>query len=247
MGVQLWCSTAVGIQLFGPRLFQFRLSTRWKGTMAVKVGEKTTPDVTVRVRDAINTFLGQNFPPGPQFIPMYFVINLQKGGTLPFCLYLMHYYDNYSASALFYTAAHGGYGILWLLKHFAFDDPKWRKNVPLLSAVWAFLLVLGPSWIAPYLLISRTALPASNEMCAFACLLSTVGMVIMIAADCQKHFTLMYKRGLITDGMFRYVRHPNYTGEMMLYAGFALMVRHWAVWAVLAWVWVQLFHTNIMM
>ena len=46
--------------------------------------------------------------------------------------------------------------------------------------------------------------------------------------------------------MFALVRHPNYTGEMMIYAGFALMVRHWAVWAVLAWVWIELFHTNMM-
>jgi steroid 5-alpha reductase family enzyme len=37
----------------------------------------------------------------------------------------------------------------------------------------------------------------------------------MIAADAQKYFTLRVQRGLITSGMFRYIRHPNYLGEMM--------------------------------
>ena len=59
----------------------------------------------------------------------------------------------------------------------------------------------------------------------------------MIAADAQKYFTLRLQRGLITDGMFRYVRHPNYLGEMMIYGSFALMVWHWLPVVVLAWVW----------
>jgi steroid 5-alpha reductase family enzyme len=46
----------------------------------------------------------------------------------------------------------------------------------------------------------------------------------MIAADAQKYFTLRLQPGLITHGMFRYIRHPNYLGEMMIYGSFALMV-----------------------
>ena len=37
----------------------------------------------------------------------------------------------------------------------------------------------------------------------------------MIASDAQKYFTLRLKRDLITDGMYRFIRHPNYLGEMM--------------------------------
>ena len=44
---------------------------------------------------------------------------------------------------------------------------------------------------------------------------------------------------------FRYVRHPNYLGEMMIYGSFALMVWHWLPFAVLAWVWIGLFAVNI--
>ena len=49
----------------------------------------------------------------------------------------------------------------------------------------------------------------------------------MIAADAQKSFTLRFKGGLITDGMYRFIGHPNYLGEMITYGSFALMVWHW--------------------
>ena len=67
----------------------------------------------------------------------------------------------------------------------------------------------------------------------------------MIAADAQKYFTLRIKRGLITDGMYRFIRPPNYLGEMMTYGSFALLVWHWLPILVLAWVWGGLFAVNI--
>jgi len=77
--------------------------------------------------------------------------------------------------------------------------------------------------------------------------LCILGCAIMIAADAQKYFTLRLRRGLITDGMHRYVRHPNYLGEMMIYGSFALMVWHWLPVVVLAWVWLGLFAVNMTM
>ena len=56
----------------------------------------------------------------------------------------------------------------------------------------------------------------------------------MMASDAQKHYTLQYKRGLITTGWFSRVRHPNYLGEMMLYASFAVVAGHVLPWLVLA-------------
>ena len=69
----------------------------------------------------------------------------------------------------------------------------------------------------------------------------------MIAADAQKYFTLRVRRGLITDGMYRYIRHPNYLGEMMIYGSFALMVWHWLPVVVLAWVWIGFFATYMVL
>ena len=45
--------------------------------------------------------------------------------------------------------------------------------------------------------------------------------------------------------MHRYIRHPNYLGEMMIYGSFALMVWHWLPVVVLACVWVGLFAVNM--
>jgi protein-S-isoprenylcysteine O-methyltransferase Ste14 len=69
----------------------------------------------------------------------------------------------------------------------------------------------------------------------------------MLAADAQKYFTLKVQRGLITDGMFRYVRHPNYLGEMLIYTALALLVWHWFPVLVLAFVWGELFAVNMVM
>ena len=79
-------------------------------------------------------------------------------------------------------------------------------------------------------------------LCVSLCIL---GCVIMIAADVQKYTTLKLKRGLITTGMFKYVRHPNYLGEMMIYGSFALLAWHWVPAIVLAYFWGVLFSTNI--
>jgi steroid 5-alpha reductase family enzyme len=204
-------------------------------------------DVTARVRYAINKFLGNDCPPGPHCVPWYYIINFQKGGTLPFCLALMYTYDNWGYAACCYTAVHGAYGIVWLFKHYCFPDASWKQRVTILSIFNSFLLVLGPYWLAPFMLISRSGIKAdpSPMRCCAALLISIIGMAIMVAADAQKFFTLKFKKGLITDGVHALCRHPNYLGEMMIYGGFAMMVPHWAPWAVLAWVWIQLFHTNI--
>ena len=71
----------------------------------------------------------------------------------------------------------------------------------------------------------------------------------MMVSDAQKHFTLKVQRGLITDGMFKFIRHPNYLGEMLIYGSFATMapVKYFPIsWGVLAFVWLQLFLPNML-
>ena len=57
--------------------------------------------------------------------------------------------------------------------------------------------------------------------------LHTLGVAIMLSADGQKYYTLKYRKGLISEGMFKYIRHPNYLGEIMIYSSYALIVGHW--------------------
>ena len=51
----------------------------------------------------------------------------------------------------------------------------------------------------------------------------------------------------IDEGLWRWSRHPNYLGEMMIYGSFAMMVWHWFPVLVLAWVWCGLFAVNMLL
>ena len=195
-------------------------------------------------------FMTERFLGGPQVLKLAWVINFQKTGTFFYILLLMNYYQNFSVAAYVYLALHGMYGFCWILKHFSFPDRNWEKKVTIGGGLMAFVLVLGLYWVFPYLLISGILGPdqkmASLTVLTAAISVHTLGVVIMMTADCQKYFTLKYQKGLIRDGLFKYIRHPNYLGEIMLYASYAMIVQHWIPWAILAWVWIGVFLVNIL-
>ncbi len=188
---------------------------------------------------------------GPRPWRLSTVINLQKGGTLPVLALMMWFYGEPTTPAWIYLALHGGYGLVWLLKDLAFPDPRWRVPVTIGGGVASLALVLGPYWIAGWLLISHRVVPdyplPAPAWLAGCILLCLLGSVLMIAADAQKYFTLRHRPGLITDGVYRYIRHPNYLGEMMIYGAFALVAWHWLPALVLAWVWGAVFSVNMVM
>jgi len=196
-------------------------------------------------------YLSTDFLGGPRPVKLAWVINFQKGGTLPFIALLMWFYGNYSTVAWVYLALHGTYGLCWLLKHFAFRDRSWEARATIGGAALSFLLVLGPYWLIAWLLISGVLGPdygnPSNALLAFAIGLHTLGVAIMLSADAQKHFSLRLQKRLIADGLFRHVRHPNYLGEIMIYASYAIIVGHWLPWATLVTIWLTVFLTNMLM
>ncbi len=186
---------------------------------------------------------------GPRPWKLAWVINFQKGGTFFFLAALIWFYDNHSSAAWVFLALHGSYGLAWLIKDLSFPDAGWQQRITIAGGINAFLGVLGWYWVFGWLLISGFSdptyplpEPAWFALCISLCL---VGTVIMIAADAQKYYTLRVQPGLITDGLHRWIRHPNYLGEMMIYLSFALMVWHWLPFVVLAWVWIGLFAVNM--
>jgi protein-S-isoprenylcysteine O-methyltransferase Ste14 len=181
---------------------------------------------------------------GPRPLRMATVINVQKGGTLLFCLLLMAATGTTTTTMWTYTALHGSYGLAWLIKDRVFPDPGWEKPVTLGGAVMTWLTVLGPYWVAPVLL-ALSGWEAPAPLLALATLTYAVGLVLMIGADAQKTFTLRVRRGLITDGFYARVRHPNYLGEMLIYGSFAAVSGHVLPWAVLAVVWSLVFVPNM--
>lgn len=221
-----------------------------KGRSEMETSKRQEAPDWARTMNAFNTYLSQDLLGGPKVIKLAWVINLHKFLTVFVVALLMISFNNYSTAAWVYIALHGSYGFCWLLKHAVFRDPKWETRVTYGGAVTIFLF-LAAYWVAPYLLISDVLGPyrpaPAHWLIAFCIALFTVGLLLMFASDCQKKFTLRYRRGLITEGMFKYVRHPNYLGEMMLYSAYALLVQHWIPWVVLAYFWTTIFLVNMLM
>ena len=154
-----------------------------------------------------------------------YAINLHKGTTAFFVIGLMLFYNNFSVAAWVYLALHGSYGFMWLFKDRVFPDRQWEEMVSIPYAVVAFL-ALGLYWIAPVYIIYKHIEPPAWVIGA-AVTLTVFGTLLHFGSDAQKHYTLINKRGLITDGFFARCRNTNYLGELMIYCGFAALTYSW--------------------
>lgn len=70
-------------------------------------------------------------------------------------------------------------------------------------------------------------------------LLLIFGMFFVMCSDCQKYFTIQTIRAsdpnreiLITEGMFKSTRNPNYFGEIMALSSFCFLVNEVSPWIV---------------
>jgi protein-S-isoprenylcysteine O-methyltransferase Ste14 len=207
------------------------------------------PGLVARLK-ALNTWLAEDMLGGPKVMKLSWVINFHKAGTVLVVPLLMWWQDNWSTVAWVYWALHGSYGLCWLLKDRAFPDRSWERRVTWASALFVSVFPLAAYWVLPFLVVTRgfgtwTSEPG-NALLAGAIALHTLGVVIMMTADAQKNLTLPLRRGLMTTGLYARIRHPNYLGEMMLYSAYALLAGHWAAWAILLVVWLQIFLVNML-
>ncbi len=134
---------------------------------------------------------------GPRPWKLAWVINLQKAGTFPMLALMMWYYSSRtpaatSAVAWMYLALHGSYGLVWLLKDFAFPDPNWQRRATVASGLYTFAgLVLY--WSFGWLLISGSVVPdyplPEKQWFALCVTLCILGCALMIAADAQSTAT----------------------------------------------------------
>lgn len=211
---------------------------------------KAAPGLARRMRQ-VTDYMTRDFLGGPRPLKFAWVINAQKGGTCLFVGLLMLWYGNSSPAAWVYLALHGTYGLCWILKDVTFPDPNWQVRVTFGGAAMSIVGGLGLYWLIAWLLISGVSQPVyplpDHAWFALCIALHTLGIAIMLSADAQKFYTLKVQRGLITTGMFRYVRHPNYLGEMMIYGSYALLVWHWLPVVILAWIWIGIFAVNMVL
>jgi len=179
-------------------------------------------------------YMMEDFGGGPKFLKMAWVINLHKIITAFIIIGLMVHYDNFSNVAWIYLGLHGIYGYCWLVKDFGFRDGSFETRVTWGGALMTYFMLIAWYWLLPYLFISGHVQP-SGPVLFIAIAMHTQGITWMIAGDCQKHFSLKYNRGLITEGVFKYTRNPNFLGEILIYASYALLLNHWVGYLVLAY------------
>ena len=147
---------------------------------------------------------------------------------------------------MIYTGMHGSYGLAWVFKDYTFGDQNFVKKGRLLNVI-SLMFVLGLYWLIPYWRISHPVNDKKGWQVLVALLLYVIGLVLMMASDSQKYFTLKLKKGLISHGCFKRTRNPNYLGEIMLYASFAFICPNPLAWAVLLFVWISVFTINIIL
>ncbi len=193
----------------------------------------TTPSWARKLYDFVG-YMTEDFGGGPKQLKMAWVINFHKIFTLFIIAGMMVYLDNFSTVAWVYLGLHGIYGYCWLVKDFGFRDGSFESRTTYGGAVMSYVLLVGWYWLFPWFFLTRETAP-SNELLFAAIATHTWGITWMIAADCQKHFQLKYHKGLMTNGMFRYTRNPNFFGEVLIYLSYAMLANHWLSWIVFAY------------
>ena len=81
-------------------------------------------------------------------------------------------------------------------------DKNWESKATLLSAIISFSSVILPYWIIAYVTIKNKHMISNPRL--FVCVsIHTLGCVLMMSSDSQKHFPLQNKPGLISSGWFK--------------------------------------------
>jgi protein-S-isoprenylcysteine O-methyltransferase Ste14 len=183
--------------------------------------------------------------PGRKAISVAWAINIHKIITLFIILAMMFHLQNFSKEAFVYLALQGVYGYCWLIKDFGFRDHRFQARVSALGAINLYWILIGWYWVTPWLFLTRAVAPTGPELFV-GIALCMLGITLMTASDCQRHFTLKYKKGLMTGGLFKYTRNPNYLGEILIYASFAFLAGHYLAWAILGFAIVGTFLPNML-
>lgn len=167
---------------------------------------------------------------GPRFCTGIGVIFANFIAQSAVLIYWMWYYKNTSAVSLVYFALAIGHELAWVIKLYVFPDRSWQHKITIAGAVF-FFIFLASYWIVGWYIISghgHTDYPVSEHIwLCLSILVCIAGLSVFLMADAQKYFTQQYKKGLITDGMFRYIRHPNYLGEILIYSSLLMLSWHW--------------------
>jgi len=174
-------------------------------------------------------------------IKLRYIIEFHKAMTAFVILSLMNHYKNYSLGSFLYLTLHAIYGVVWILKGFAFPEDSLHKRVGFFRAMVNFF-ALSAYWILPFIQMSGHGIDKpSAERVMFTVALFTLGIAMLVGSEAQKTYVLNQRNGLITDGFFKFTRNPNYLGEMMIQASFAFATGSVIAWGIIISLWCTYF------
>ena len=139
-------------------------------------------------------------------------------------------YGNYSYRMTLMNGLFSSYGILWVLKSHTFYDKSFYHNeVHIHTLTYSIVNYLSVSiyYLFPYV-TAKNKYEISNIEIYISIVLYSIGMFLHHCSDAQKYYTLealnrfKTEDKLITNGLYTLIRHPNYSGEFLIW--FSLMI-----------------------
>ncbi len=168
-----------------------------------------------------------------------FYIDLHKGLTFFFILFLIQYFNQWmNYTIMTYLAIHGSYGFMWIIKSKIFPDKSWDKKVSIAYGLYTWG-GLSLYWVSPLIIVTGyfnngISIEVSPILLASSILLFSFGVFLHFTSDMQKYSILNIKNNiLIDDGLFKNCRNINYFGEFLIYSSFSMLSCHWLPFVIL--------------
>lgn len=151
--------------------------------------------------------------------------------TWPFVtLFCTILYGNYSHRMTLMNGLFSSYGILWVLKSHTFYDRSFYHNEQYIHTLTNSIVnysSVSIYYLFPYV-TAKNNHEISNIETYISIILYSIGMFLHHCSDAQKFYTLealnkfKTEDKLITTGLYSLIRHPNYSGEFLIW--FSLMI-----------------------
>jgi protein-S-isoprenylcysteine O-methyltransferase Ste14 len=166
-----------------------------------------------------------------------------KALAYTYTLVVLYVQEILTLSAWIYLAFYSSLIISWSIKHWVFPNKPFERDLIMSDFVSAVLVIMGIYWLVPMFVIYLNREEPLQPLVIFGSVVSfIVGLVTIMVSDAETFWMLSHNpQSLITGGMRRYIRHPNYLGEGLVYLSFALLSR--SIWSilVLAMIWIVVF------
>lgn len=152
-------------------------------------------------------------------------INVAKTITILCLITLVFIYGIHDQRQVIYLCLHISYCCWWLLEQWLFPQRRQqiftdKVELPTFLVVLSFV---GVFYALPGYFAFTNPNPIAYATVAVALPLYIFGSLINTAADIQKTTAKSMGETLVSDGIWRSVRHVNYFGDLMRYTSFSVV------------------------